>query len=62
VDTHSPIFLGLVAAQDPAFSVHNADARAFQRHIDPGKVLHGRLSMMLAQAQILTPLLMTPSL
>jgi hypothetical protein len=31
--------------------VHNADAGAFQRHIDPGIVLHGRLSMMLGAGQ-----------
>jgi len=35
---------------DLAAAVHHADARAFQRHVDPGIVLHGRPSMRLGAA------------
>jgi len=36
--------LGLT--NDPPLRVDNANAGEFQRHVDPGIVLHGRLSMM----------------
>jgi hypothetical protein len=35
--------------EDLARPVHDADARPFQRHVDPGIVLHGRPSMMHGQ-------------
>jgi hypothetical protein len=37
----------LALADDPALGVNDTDARAFQRHVDPGVVFHGRLSVML---------------
>lgn len=46
---------------DPPLGVHHTHAGVFQRYIDPGIMLYGRLSMMLGAGPILTPLLMTPS-
>jgi hypothetical protein len=40
---------------DLAAAVHHADARAFQRHVDPGIVLHGRPSMRHGQRPRPTP-------
>ena len=45
-----------------AFSVHDTDVRGFQRHVDPGILLHGRSSVMLGAGPNLTPLLCTPSI
>jgi hypothetical protein len=50
----------LALADDASLGIHHADAGGFQRYIDPGIVLPGRLSMMLGAGPGPTPL-MTPS-
>lgn len=47
---------------DPAAPIDNADARAFQRHVNSGIMLHGRSSMMLGAGDLPGLRLITPSL
>src|SRR2546425_13371217 len=46
----------LCFTDNPPLRVDDADAGEFQGHIDAGILLHGRSSMMLAQALGLTPM------
>ena len=52
--------LGLL--QDLTLRIHDAHARAVQRHVNPGKLLHGRPSMMHGAGESPSPLFNTTTL